>query len=316
MNTRAIATRCGAFGKWASVVLVPCVGIKLTGSGPVFLSYLVLAPFLSVVPSTVLALVSALAFAVSGAFPEAAIDPWFSLVSAIVLVIFSRSGGLIARGSPGSLRGRIEARFSAWTRPLLLTVVIVLLAALLVRNISPSNTLLWAIAAGMVLIAVDAAYPQPHIRWRRIIASLALGAGTLIVCLVLFEVGARFAVKRTPVDAMIVEPHSEAYMALRPNARVTRYFEETGATHLYETSADAVRGPVGNQFGPKKEGEFRIVCLGDSFMYGNRLNNDETIPYVLEALLRESLGTDQITVVNLGVPGYSPWQERIWFQEK
>src|SRR5207253_80172 len=53
---------------------------------------------------------------------------------------------------------------------------------------------------------------------------------------------------------------------------------------------------------------FRIVCLGDSWTWGNNVNEAQSYPRRLAALLKEALPNRQIEVLNLGVPGYSSYQ--------
>jgi hypothetical protein len=53
---------------------------------------------------------------------------------------------------------------------------------------------------------------------------------------------------------------------------------------------------------PRKPGEFRILCLGDSFVEGAQVNDDETFPRRLEAALSKrlpSLGTSSIRSVRV-----------------
>jgi lysophospholipase L1-like esterase len=45
----------------------------------------------------------------------------------------------------------------------------------------------------------------------------------------------------------------------------------------------------------------RIVMLGDSFIYGDFVNNDETLPFVLERRLNDRCG--KVEVINAGLPG-------------
>src|SRR5207344_2701442 len=69
-----------------------------------------------------------------------------------------------------------------------------------------------------------------------------------------------------------------------------------------------LRGP---EVTAKRPGELRILALGDSFTYGYGVQDAETYPAVLEALLRER-GHD-VSVLNAGVPGYSTDQSYAYF---
>jgi lysophospholipase L1-like esterase len=58
----------------------------------------------------------------------------------------------------------------------------------------------------------------------------------------------------------------------------------------------------------KAPSSFRIVCLGDSWTWGNNVNEAQSYPQRLAELLREAFPNRQIEVLNLGVPGYSSYQ--------
>jgi hypothetical protein len=54
----------------------------------------------------------------------------------------------------------------------------------------------------------------------------------------------------------------------------------------------------------------RLLVLGDSFAFGWGVTADEAFPRRLEALLRERLPGRRVEVIDGGVPGYSPYQEK------
>ena len=54
---------------------------------------------------------------------------------------------------------------------------------------------------------------------------------------------------------------------------------------------------------PKPDGEFRIICVGDSNTYGAGVRRDEAYPARLKAILNHGSSRDSIEVINLGVPG-------------
>jgi hypothetical protein len=70
--------------------------------------------------------------------------------------------------------------------------------------------------------------------------------------------------------------------------------------------ADAFRQPLP---GPK-EGEFRIVALGDSHTWGHGVSDGRLVwPALLEGRLAGAAGARRIQVVNLGVPGFTTVNE-------
>jgi lysophospholipase L1-like esterase len=74
-----------------------------------------------------------------------------------------------------------------------------------------------------------------------------------------------------------------------------------GPTHH---NALGFRGPEIAQ--PKPEGIYRIVCIGGSTTYTDKVADDEqTYPAQLEKALRQRLNNPRIEVINAGVPGYT-----------
>ncbi len=83
----------------------------------------------------------------------------------------------------------------------------------------------------------------------------------------------------------------------------------TGFYHLAPTHINSLgcRGPEMSI--EKQPDEFRVLVLGDSVAFGLRVEEKDTFASKL-VKLAESRGTPQRrTVINLSVPGYSPWQE-------
>jgi lysophospholipase L1-like esterase len=52
---------------------------------------------------------------------------------------------------------------------------------------------------------------------------------------------------------------------------------------------------------------FRIICLGDSWTFGTNVDQHDTFPHRLEALLRADFPMADFEVLNLGVPGYATY---------
>ncbi|MCB9781525.1 MAG: hypothetical protein H6751_00985 [Candidatus Omnitrophica bacterium] len=61
---------------------------------------------------------------------------------------------------------------------------------------------------------------------------------------------------------------------------------------------------------------YRILYLGDSVTFGFGIEDDlETYPYQVERNLEKTTGLD-VETINSGVGGYSPWQEKIFFEKE
>ncbi len=66
----------------------------------------------------------------------------------------------------------------------------------------------------------------------------------------------------------------------------------------------------------KPAGAYRILCLGDSYTFGDYLSDDETFPAALEKRLRQEFPGRAIEVINGGVNGYTITDEADLAREK
>ena len=62
------------------------------------------------------------------------------------------------------------------------------------------------------------------------------------------------------------------------------------------------------EYGPKQPGEWRILCIGDSFSANEALNVEDIWPNVLEAQLAEAYPGRTFSVVNAGKDGWNLWR--------
>ena len=109
----------------------------------------------------------------------------------------------------------------------------------------------------------------------------------------------------------IILPHSnrEVIFTLQPNLAVQ--FQGVPV----RINECGMRG--GNRSRPREPGTLRIALLGDSFAFGWGVKEDETFAVVLERALASQLSAqyDKVEVLNLGVPGYSTFQEVAAYEE-
>ncbi len=75
-------------------------------------------------------------------------------------------------------------------------------------------------------------------------------------------------------------------------------------TWRLEVSEIGFRGPPPSE----DSGVVRILCLGDSVTFGDKLDEEDTYPWVLSRLLGSRWPGRPVEVVNAGVPGYSSRQ--------
>ncbi len=103
----------------------------------------------------------------------------------------------------------------------------------------------------------------------------------------------------------------EAIGVFRPNARATVMWPPELAYHVNINSL-GLRGPEIERTPPP--GRTRILALGDSMTFGYYLEEEETWPARLEALLRGA-GRD-VEVVNAGSGGWSIASETLFLEER
>mgnify|MGYP001555340495 CR=1 FL=1 len=76
-------------------------------------------------------------------------------------------------------------------------------------------------------------------------------------------------------------------------------------------------GYRGRKLGESNDGTVsRVLCLGDSNFFGYPLDDQDALPYVLEATLNRDCPRSHWEVVNAGVPGYTVVQGWRWYQSK
>ena len=90
-----------------------------------------------------------------------------------------------------------------------------------------------------------------------------------------------------------------------PNASNILYFENK----LVSSNSKGIRGTVEYQYARDKK-KLRILFLGDSFTFGDEVDDNETYPYYLQQMLPNT------EVINLGVHGYGHDQMLIYLKEE
>jgi len=96
------------------------------------------------------------------------------------------------------------------------------------------------------------------------------------------------------------------------------YFEETGIlamrpgtedigrdgeyVYTFRTNEQGLREDDSVEV-PKPSGQYRVLALGDSWMFGLNATQGQTMPDVLERTLPSALGVESVEVVNAGVVG-------------
>ncbi|QDU65736.1 SGNH/GDSL hydrolase family protein [Engelhardtia mirabilis] len=106
-------------------------------------------------------------------------------------------------------------------------------------------------------------------------------------------------------------PLPERLPILRVQANELRGWEmvpgETHYTYLNPVRVNAL-GLRGAEVGERAPGEYRVLALGDSLVYGQGVADDQTLPAHLRQILTERLGRP-VSVVNGGLRAYATHQE-------
>ncbi len=140
----------------------------------------------------------------------------------------------------------------------------------------------------------------------RVLPPLALVAGSVLLTLLVLEVG--FRVAHVPVGTVQINratvrrsSNPRLRFELRPDSMARAEVE-------YRVNAEGLRGP--EVAVTKAEGARRVALLGDSIAFGYWVAEEDAVARQLEVLLAEVQGDGPpVEVLNFGVPGYNLAQE-------
>ena len=106
--------------------------------------------------------------------------------------------------------------------------------------------------------------------------------------------------------------HNEVYWVSDPSLRLQAFpHKETGASFRVSTDANGLRAPLHAE--QKPEGVFRVMTLGCSTTFGWGVDDEQSYPARLEAILKEQ--GHPVEVINGGQPGYTSFQG-LWLWDR
>ena len=145
---------------------------------------------------------------------------------------------------------------------------------------------------------------------QRLLRALLLVAVQLLVVLVLLEIGARIfdplGISYYPETARFFDTMiREEPISYRLKPGLDAEFHHA----RYQVNSMGLRGPEIPT--PKADGESRILWLGDSIVFGIGVDNEHTLPAIVERIANENTQDRKYRVVNMGVPSYNTEQELI-----
>jgi lysophospholipase L1-like esterase len=119
----------------------------------------------------------------------------------------------------------------------------------------------------------------------------------------ILELGLRPFCTFVQKDADLFQRDAQLGWKLKPNTPGNA--EENTWINSY-----GMRGPERSPYKPERS--IRILFLGDSITYGLRLQDQDCYPQHTEKLLHDR-GYASVECLNAGVPGYSTWQEFLYY---
>ena len=104
-----------------------------------------------------------------------------------------------------------------------------------------------------------------------------------------------------------------------PNALKDNYDEEvsTGGGYTYQMQTNEKHLRITKNISYKKpENTFRILCLGDSMLFGIGTNNDENLTYHLEKIINRRSREIIFEVINAGAPSWGPLEYYLFLKNE
>lgn len=241
----------------------------------------------------------------SALFGTELFSPEFLALFAAALVL--AIGGLVALNTR-RITAMIQVRPILWSAA---SIILSIFAAVLATSVIPllrpysGAFLVWIFLWNLALLMIAFGERMEGQEFAKLLQQVALMALTVIVPLLLLEVGLRvyFGVFGTPQQRI-----SYLYSIDEALALTNRYI---GLPYLnYGLAPDY---PDHNRLGyrgaafdvPKPDNTFRVFALGGSTTYGTGITTSEAYPAQLQRTLRDEYGYAEVEVVNAGVESYA-----------
>lgn len=244
------------------------------------------------------------------------VQPFYWGAHLALLAAFGFRNCLWVEAPPGSLRDRFLTKGAGTLRNALLLAGLLLAGKSLLRRNLFFPATAWVFVAFYCRRAIPRPSDKPRAPFRTRAATVVVFILSLVLAAAIVEIGVRQFVPPPPSETGYYRPYPGYIYTLAPNAvgYNTVAISPTGTKRVpVEISQQGLRDRV---HGPKAPDEFRILMLGDSLTMGFATLPEDSIPQCLERILaQESLGK-RVTVINAGVTGYGPWQERRFLSER
>lgn len=235
-----------------------------------------------------------------------------SLEGQEVLYRFLQGGLLVllyARGKPLVISFSDDNRLAKRISAGLTSLAVCLGIACLFR----STSLLYIGWAAVLILYAHPIQSIPLLKSVKLLLSFCI---PLVIMAVILEIGTRQLLPIEQKPGGLYLPDPDAIYTLRPGGETGYSFKDNSGNILEWHAVISPQGIRDQEYGAKTYDEYRIVTLGDSYTMGQTLPWADTFQRKLECLLNQENPSRRFTVVNCGVPGYAPWQERIFLQKR
>lgn len=139
---------------------------------------------------------------------------------------------------------------------------------------------------------------------------------SLLVTFLLLEGGMRlyFQFFGTVRDKLVYMGSAADIIAANRSTMAIPFINYGGVPDVNGINARGFRNP--DVASPKPEGVYRILALGGSTTYGHQVEADGAYPALLQTILRDEYGYDNVEVINGGFPNYTSLNSLINFQTR
>lgn len=135
----------------------------------------------------------------------------------------------------------------------------------------------------------------------------------MLVAGILIELGVRTFLPEPVLPRFVID----SGYGVRDNDRnvVTTHYYPNQYNVMVTTNSHGLRG--NNEYTLEKQaGVYRIAMLGDSFLFGHGVNDEEVVSSILEGMLNTGARDQTFEVLNFGVSGFGPAQELVTYGSK
>jgi len=203
-----------------------------------------------------------------------------------------------------SIRRLLHRLDGGYVRLLYAGAIVTTLVMLLHRSVP------WLASAALLLALVCVWSTLPaRVRPVRVYAGeVATMTFVLLLCLVSVEIALRWLIPPGWGPIRYWQPDREYNAITKPGARGYAGVYAPRGVVEYFPLAFSSQGFRDREFGPKADGEIRVLMLGDSFTMGH-VESEDSIPKQLERICAARLPEFRISVVNAGMGNAGPVEE-------